>query len=161
MAQLHRELVINAPPEAVFALLAQPERLPEWTPGVIAVLITSSGPVGVGTTTETVMEAFGVRQTLVGRCTIFEPSRRLVVSNETTGGIKVGSVTIGKVQSTSSSELSPEGAGTRLRATLEYKLSAGMFSRLAEQLVGPKMKEDFEQSLKTLKRLLETAPPAG
>jgi ligand-binding SRPBCC domain-containing protein len=158
---LQREIVIGAPPEAVFAFLAQPERLPEWTPGVISVRRTSAGPIGVGATTETQVEAFGVRQTLVGRCMTFEPFRRLVVANESTGGIKVGSVTIGKVQSTSASELIPDGAGTRLRASLEYNLSAGFLTGLAEQLVGPKMQEDFEQSLRTLKRLLENAPPAG
>jgi carbon monoxide dehydrogenase subunit G len=158
---LQREIVIGAPPEAVFAFLAQPERLPEWTPGVISVRRTSPGPVGVGATTETQMEAFGVRQTLLGRCTAFEPARRMVVLNETASGIKVGSVTIGKVQLTSTSDLAPEGAGTRVRASLEYTLSAGFLTGLAEQMVGPKMQEDLEQSLQNLKRLLERAPAGG
>jgi uncharacterized protein YndB with AHSA1/START domain len=152
---LQREVLIGAPPEAVFAFLAQPERLPEWTPGVVSVRRTSTGPVGVGATTETLVEAFGVRQTLLGRCTAFEPARRLVVENETAGGIKVGSVSVGKVQSTSTSVLTPEGVGTRLQATLEYSLAAGFFTGLAEQIMGPKMQSDFEQSLQTLKRLLE------
>jgi uncharacterized protein YndB with AHSA1/START domain len=158
---LQREIVIGAPPEAVFAFLAQPERLPEWTPGVVSVRRTSTGPIGVGATTEAQVEAFGVRQTLLGRCTAFEPGRRLVVANETASGIKVGSVTIGKVTSTSASELIPEGAGTRLRASLEYGISAGFMTGLAEKVIGPKMQEDFEQSLRTLKRLLEHAPPGG
>jgi uncharacterized protein YndB with AHSA1/START domain len=156
VGRLQQEIVIGAPPEAVFAFLAQPERLPEWTPGVVSVRRTSAGPVGVGATTETLVEAFGVRQTLLGRCTAFEPSRRLVVQNETASGIKVGSVSVGKIQSTSTSELMPDGAGTRVRASLEYTVAAGFFTGLAEQIMGPKMQADFEQSLQTLKRLLES-----
>jgi carbon monoxide dehydrogenase subunit G len=96
MPRLQRDIVIGARPEAVFALLSQPERLPEWTPGVLSVMRTSPGPVGVGSTTETVVEAFGVRQTLLGRCTAFEVPRRLVVENITASGITVGGVSIGR-----------------------------------------------------------------
>jgi uncharacterized protein YndB with AHSA1/START domain len=155
---MQREIVIGAPPEAVFAFLAQPERLPEWTPGVLAVRRTSDGPVGVGATTETLVEAFGVRQRLLGRCTRFEAPRWLIVENETAGGIKIGGVSIGKVRSTSASELLPEGAGTRLRAMLEYTLEAGFLSGLAEQVAGPRMQADFDQSLENLKRVLEGDP---
>ena len=109
MPRLQRDIVIGARPEAVFAFLSQPERLPEWTPGVLSVKRTSSGPVGVGSTTETVVEAFGVRQTLLGRCTAFEVPRRLVVENITASGITVGGVSIGKISTISASELSAEG----------------------------------------------------
>ncbi|HZO24674.1 MAG TPA: SRPBCC family protein [Chloroflexota bacterium] len=160
MGRLHREIVINAPPEAVFAFLAQPERLPEWTPGVISVRRTSDGPTGVNTTTETVVEAFGVRQTLLGRCLVFEPPRRLAVHNVTASGISIGGVSIGQVSTTSASELLPEGTGTRLRAALDYTLSAGILTSLAERVAGPQMQADFDRSLQNLKRLLES-PPAG
>jgi hypothetical protein len=62
------------------------------------------------------------------------------------------------VQSTSTSVLTPDGVGTRLQATLEYSLAAGFFTGLAEQIMGPKTQSDFEQSLQTLKRLLEGQP---
>jgi ligand-binding SRPBCC domain-containing protein len=152
---LQRELVIDAPPEAVFAYLAEPERLPEWTPGVLGVRRTTVGPVGVGSTTEALVEAFGVRQTLLGRCVVFEPSRQLVVENVTAGGITIGGVGIRKVSTTSTSELLPEGSGTRLRASLEYALDAGFLSGLAEQVAGPRMRSDFEASLLNLKRVLD------
>lgn len=155
MGRLQREIVIGAPPEAVFAYLSQPERLPEWTPGVLAVRRTSAGPVGVGTTTEALVEAFGVRQTLLGRCTVFEPPRRLVVENVTASGITVGGVSIGKVSTTSASELLSEGTGTRLRASLDYTLAAGFLTGLAERVAGPQMQADFDRSLQNLKRLLD------
>jgi len=159
--RLQREIVIDAPPEAVFAFLAQPERMPEWTPGVQSVKLTSAGPIGVGSTTETIVEVMGVKQTLVGRCTTFEPPHRFVVENATARGFSVGGVSVGRVQSTSTSELAPEGAGTRLHARLEYTVSAGFVTGLAESLIAPRMKADFEQSIQTLKRLLEARPAAG
>jgi carbon monoxide dehydrogenase subunit G len=161
MGRLQREIVIDAPPEAVFAYLAQPERLPEWTPGVISVKRTSDGPVGVGTTTEAVVEAFGIRQTLLGRCLVFEAPRRLAVHNVTASGITIGGVSIGQVSTTSASELLPEGDGTRLRAALDYQLSAGFLTSLAEKVAGPQMQADFDRSLQNLKRLLENRPASG
>ena len=160
MPRLQRDIVIGVPPEAVFAFLAQPERLPEWTPGVIAVKHTSPGPVGAGSTTETVVEAFGVRQTLLGRCTAFEAPRRLVVENVTASSITVSGVSIGKISTISTSELTAEGTGTRVRASMEYTLSAGFLTGLAERIAGPQMQADFDRSLQNLKRLLE-ASPAG
>jgi uncharacterized protein YndB with AHSA1/START domain len=161
MGRLQREIVIGAPPEAVFAYLAQPERLPEWTPGVISVRRTSDGPVGLGTTTEAVVEAFGIRQTLLGRCIAYEAPRRLAVQNVTASGITVGGVSIGQVSTVSASELLPEGDGTRLRALLEYTLSAGFLTSLAEKVAGPQMQADFDRSLQNLKRLLESRPESG
>ena len=81
--------------------------------------------------------------------------------NETAGGISVGGVTIGKVSSTSASELLPEGTGTRLRASFEFKLSAGLLTSLAESVAGPTMVRDFDQSLKNLKQLLERPASSG
>ena len=161
MPRLQREIVIGAPPEAVFAYLAQPERLPDWTPGVISVKRTSDGPVGVGTTTEATVEAFGIRQTLLGRCTVFDPPRRLIVENVTARGFNIAGMQIGQVSTTSASELLAEGAGTRMRASLEYAVSAGFLSRMAEAAVRSQMETDFDRSLLNLKRLLENAPSGG
>jgi ligand-binding SRPBCC domain-containing protein len=156
MPVFKQDIVIDAPPETVFAFLAQPERLPEWTPGVLRVRRTSPGPIGVGSTTEALVEAFGVGQVLlVGCCTAFEAPRRLAVQNETTQPINLGPVVVRKVTSTSSSVLVPEGAGTRLVASLEYTISAGMLTGLAEGIAGPQMRGDFNRSLENLKRLLE------
>jgi hypothetical protein len=44
---------------------------------------------------------------------------------------------------------------------MEYSLSAGLFTGLAEQAIGPRMRADFEQSLQNLKRLLEAQPVGG
>src|SRR6266536_2133566 len=156
VGRFQREIMIAASPEAVFGYLAEPERIADWTPGVVSVRRTTPGPIGAGSATETVVDVFGTRQTLLGRCVGFEPSRWLAVENRTVGGIKIGAVTLGGISTVSMSELIPEGTGTRLRATLEYTLDVVAFLRgMAEAVAGPKMQADFELSLRNLQRVFE------
>ena len=148
MARLEREIVIAAPPERVFAYLAQPARTPEWSPNVQSVRLTSEGPIGVGSTTESVVKALGTTQRAVGRCTVFDPPRRLVIESQTNLGAK----TVNETQ------LVPDGEGTRLRAKLDYTLPGGA---LGGGLLGgflgvdKQIRKDFEQSLARLKAVLE------
>ena len=140
--------MIAAPPEQVFAYLAQPERTPEWSPNVQSVRLTSEGPIGVGTTTETVVRALGTTQRAVGRCTVFDPPRRLVIESRT----NLGATTINETL------LLAEGSGTRLRAKLDYTLPGGA---LGGGLLGgflgvdKQIQKDFTQSLARLKAILE------
>lgn len=162
MGRLQREIIVAAPPEAVFAYLAEPERIGEWTPGVLAVRRTSSGPVGVGSTTEMDVEVFGMRQTFLGRCVTFEPPRRLAVENRMAGGLNVSGVSIGGITMVSATDLVPEGNGTRLRTAMDYTIKVPPILRgMAEAFAEPRMKADFEQSLANLKRVLDAQAKAG
>jgi uncharacterized protein YndB with AHSA1/START domain len=162
MGRLQQEIVVAAPPEAVFAFLADPERLPEWSTGVLSVRRTSSGPVGVGSTSEIEVEAFGVRQTLIGRCLTYEPHRRLAVENRTARGVTVGAISVGGVVMVSATELVPESTGTRLRTALDYTIQVPPFVRpMAEAFAEPRIRADFEQSLRNLKRVLDGQPGSG
>jgi uncharacterized protein YndB with AHSA1/START domain len=162
MGRLQQEIVVAAPPEAVFAYLAEPERLGDWTPGVLAVRRTSSGPVGVGSTTEMDVEVFGVRQTFLGQCIAFDPHRRLAVENRTSGGVTIGGISIGGVTMVSATDLAPEGTGTRLRTVLDYTIKVPPLLRgVAETFAEPRMKADFEQSLRNLKRVLDERANTG
>ena len=148
MARLEQEVFVDAPPERVFAVLAQPERTPEWWPSVIAVRRTSPGQIGLGSTTESTMTALGRRQRAVGRCTVFDPPRRLTVETRTELGAR----------SISDSELAAEGAGTRLRATLIYRLPGGIFGRFFDDVVVQRQtRQEFEEALLRLKQLIEAA----
>ena len=146
MARLQMELFIDAPPERVFALLAEPERTPEWSTNVASIRRTSEGPVGVGSTTEAVVKALGTRQRAIGRCTVFDPPRRIVIDSRTDLGAR----------SRSDSELQPEGGGTRLRATLEYSVPGGGVGKLLDKLVAERQtRREFEEALWRLKQILE------
>ncbi|MDP8925004.1 MAG: SRPBCC family protein [Chloroflexota bacterium] len=147
MAHLEREILIAQPPERVFAYLAQPERTPEWSPNVVSVRLTSDGPIGVGATTESVVKALGTTQRAVGRCTVFDPPRRLVIESRT----NLGATTVNETV------LIAEGVGTRLRAKLDYTLPGGA---LGGGLLGgflgvdKQIQRDFEQSLVRLGAVL-------
>ena len=146
MARLEQELFVNAPPERVFELLAQPERTPEWSPNVVAIRRVGDEPIGVGATTEALVKALGTRQRAIGRCTVFDPPYRIVIESRTELGAR----------SRSDSQLTPEGSGTRLRATLEYVVPGGGLGRLFDRLVAERQtREDFEQALRRLKQLAE------
>ena len=146
VARLERDLFVEAPPERVFELLAQPERTPEWSPNVVAIRRVGDGPIGVGSTTRALIKALGTQQRAIGRCTVFDPPRRIVIESRTDLGAR----------SRSDSQLVPEGSGTRLRATLEYVVPGGGLGQLFDKLVAERQtREDFEQALLRLKRLLE------
>ncbi len=151
MARLEHELFIDAPPERVFRLLAQPERTPEWSPSVVSVRRTDAGPIGVGSTTESVVRVLGTSQRARGRCTVFDPPRRLAIQSLTNLGAK----------SLSDTELIPEGSGTRLRARLEYSVPGGGLGKLLNKLVAEdQIRQEFEQGLRRFKAMAETeAPP--
>jgi len=149
MARLEREIVIAAPPERVFAYLAQPERTPEWSPNVLSVRRTNDGPIGVGATTETVVKAIGTTQKALGRCTVFDPPHRVVIESRT----NLGATTVNETV------LAPDGKGTRLRAKLDYTLPGGAFGGgLLGGFLGidKQIQKDFVQSLARLKAILET-----
>ncbi len=152
MARLEREIVIAVPPERVFAYLAQPERTPEWSPNVQSVRLTSEGPIGVGATTESVVKALGTTQRAIGRCTAFDPPRRLVIESQT----NLGATTVNETM------LIAEGTGTRLRAKLDYTLPGGALGGKMGTVFGVdrQVKRDFEQSLARLKVVLESGGDA-
>ena len=146
MPRLEQELLIDAPPERVFALLSQPERTPEWSPSVVSVRRLDSGPLGVGSTTESVVKILGTSQRAKGRCVVFDPPRRLAIQSLTNLGAR----------SLSDTELVPEGSGTRLRAKLEYTVPGGGLGKLLNKLVAAdQIRGEFEQGLRRFKAMAE------
>ena len=152
MARLQHELFINAPPERVFAVLAEPERTLEYSPNVLAIRRTSEGPIGVGSTTDVVVKALGVEQHAVGRCMLFDPPRRLVIDSQTRLGAR----------SRSDTQLIPERGGTLLRASLEYVVPGGGVGKLLDRLVAERQtRQYFELGLARLKQLVEAEAVTG
>jgi uncharacterized protein YndB with AHSA1/START domain len=146
MTRLHQELFVDAPPERVFAILAAPERTPEWMPSVLEMRREGPGPITVGSTTKSVVKVLGTRQRAIGTCVLFEPPKRLVIDSRTERGGK----------SRTDTELAPEGAGTRVTVTLDYVVPGGGLGKLLDKLVAERqIREEFEAGLKALKRIAE------
>ncbi len=149
MPSLQEQIVIAAPAERVFRLLAQPERGPEWTPNLTSVERTSEIDGGPGLETAIVANVGGLSSRGVGRCLAWDPPRRLVLESS----LEVG------VTSTTTFELSPQGAGTRLTARVDYTLPPKGLGKLVGGLLGDTLaRRDLRKALANLKRIVESEP---
>jgi uncharacterized protein YndB with AHSA1/START domain len=147
MTRLRQELFVDAPPERVFAIVAAPERTPEWMPSVLEMHREGAGPIAVGSKTRSVVKVLGTRQRAIGTCVHFDPPKRLVIDSQTDRGGK----------SRTDTELAPEGAGSRVTVTLDYVVPGGGLGKLLDKLVAERqIREDFEAGLAALKRLAES-----
>jgi carbon monoxide dehydrogenase subunit G len=118
----HASIVIPAPIEAVWAVVADPGRDPEWRgPWVTEVVQLTDGPLTVGTRYET--RYVRGRSPSRTEITAHEPPRRLGWQQVGTGG--------GTVSSSGQYALEPAGEGTRMSVEIH-----GEFAGLA-RFAGP------------------------
>lgn len=75
--RIESTVLINRPPEEVFALALDFEKAPMWDPDTDSVVRTSQGPVGVGTTFVVEQEVRGKRRKSTMRLTGIEANRRI------------------------------------------------------------------------------------
>ena len=145
MARFERSILIDAPPERVFALLCDVERTPKWWVNVDLIRQTSTGLIGVGATTESVARALGMCETVRGRFVEHDPPRRLGIESWGERGTR----------SWLECDLQLEEGGTRLRVIMEYRLPGGGIGKLLDRASEGQMRRDFDLSLRKLRDLLE------
>ena len=130
MTKIENSVVIKRPIEEVFAFMANPENTPLWAGVVREVKLTSEGPIGVGTTYNTVIDLMGRRIESKNEVTEYEPNSKS--STKTTSGPMPleTSMTLkaveGGTEVTNSAKL--EGAGV-------FKLAEPIFARMANRQV--------------------------
>src|SRR5213596_1744349 len=85
--QIERSIVINAPTEAVWQILADSRLLPEWVPAVDEVTDCSAEGQGVGEVRHCNATLAGKSGQMVERCVEFAPTTRIayVVDDESFG----------------------------------------------------------------------------
>jgi uncharacterized protein YndB with AHSA1/START domain len=145
MAHVEKSIVIQAPPEKVFARIEDNESYPEWWPNMIEQKRDKPGPLEIGSRSKYKYNMLGA--TLVGEVIleVYEPPQRVAV--RTTGG----------ANGTFDWRFRPEGSGTRLDVVVDYTLPGSFLGKLADKLVVEKRNEaDLEEGLKKLKALLES-----
>ncbi len=113
MQRVERTARIPAPPQDVFAYLADLDNIPQWQAGVTGVRRTSPGPVQAGATAEVVREVMGkpiVAPLLVSG---YQPPHRLEIRSEVSG-----------VRALAMLELAPaDGGQTVVRFAMEIRAS--------------------------------------
>jgi len=140
----HRSLTvaIDAPPERLYALLVDADRLPEWMLGLKRVTI--SGPLDRPGSEATLK--FGGPFTVTSRVVDTTPGARHEVRAREMGGL---------VSCTTTTHLEPDGAGTRLRVDFDYFVAGGPIGRLIEGMVGNEMVGRAGREYARLKSLAE------
>lgn len=147
MPSLQEQVLIAAPPDRVFGLLARPERGPEWTPNLLRVERISQIEAGPGLETALLVNVGGRPSRGLGRCVAWAPPYHLVLESS----LEIG------VSSITTFELAQHGPGTRLVARVEYTLPPKGLGKLVGGLLGDTLaRRDLRKALANLKALVES-----
>ena len=142
MARAEASLVINCPVDKVFAYLADIPRGTEWQSELVEVQLTSSGPVGVGTTIREVRRFLGQNLETAFTITEYEPDCRL--GFESTSGL---------IPMRAFYSLEGTGDGAKVTLAVEAELT-GVF-KMTEPLVVNSAKRQMDADIARLKEILE------
>jgi uncharacterized membrane protein len=136
-------ITIDRPVEEVFAVLSNPEITPTWSSLAVEETVTSTGPIGVGTTYRAVGVVFGRRVVNENEVTEFEPNRMWTVR-----------VLTGPMRTGASMAFEPVERGTHI--TMRITMEPAGLLRLAAPLLVRLGRRQFQRDLEHLKRLMET-----
>jgi uncharacterized protein YndB with AHSA1/START domain len=143
MRRVEASQTISAPPETVFAFVADLANLPRWQSGIVSAEQTSPDPVGVGSTAHVIRELLGQRLAVDLSVTDYQPGRRLALASAASG-----------IGVTAALELEPATAGTLIRFAMEIR-AQNMFMAPFEAAVAGAAASDLATSLEQLKAALE------
>jgi carbon monoxide dehydrogenase subunit G len=148
MPTITQSVTVNRPVEEVWDYISNFENTTRWSRGVLEARQTSGGPLGVGSTLQTVVKAFGRRRTADYLVTEYEPGHAFAFE-----------VSSGPMASRARYSVEPAGAGTRLTASGEAEVR-GLYRLLAPIIVRT-VKKHSAADLANLKRILEASVTAN
>ena len=134
---------IPAPPEQVFAYLADLDNVADWQGGVTAARRTSDGPMGVGSTAIVTRQLMGQRLEAPLTVNAFEPPRRIGIGSEVSGV---------KAQATLDLAAADEGRATDLAFSMEIRGSG--LTAFMEPMIASAAGGDLAASLERLRSAL-------
>ena len=146
MLTIHKSIDIDAPAERVFAILADPERLPEYAPGVTSVENIRQTEQHLGDSFRATYAVLGLHFTMSCTVTEHEPPTKSTTRFE--GGMK----------GTWTWRLSPRGKSTCLTTEMEYEMAGGILGKAMNAVLVERMNEkNAERMLENLKLVSEAA----
>jgi uncharacterized membrane protein len=150
MGHLRLREHINAPIDHVWEITASCERLPEWNVNIIEV----KGCPGR-------LDRVGAQFTTVGRVL----GRKIEGTQETTRADKPHTYALklsgaGGLKATLDQTFTEAGGGTDTTIDVEYDLPMGLFTGIAEKLIGGSVERDLRHSMENFKALCESTIPA-
>jgi len=136
--------VVDAGPDAVFAIIADVPRKHEWVSEVVASRLTSDGPLGPGTTFEDTVRFLGRTSVVPTAFTEFDPPRKIVYRH-------LG----GPIRAELRYAMAPVDAGTELTVSIDAELP-GYLRPLTPILRGV-MSRQMAGNFTALKRMVRRA----
>ena len=143
MARVENSVVINRPVEEVFAFMSDVEKAALYESGVEERVLTSEGPMGVGSTGRDISRFLGRRMEYTPEVIGYEPGKLLEMSTDM------------PFEMTIRYEFEDADGGTLARIRVQGEGSG--FYRLAAPLLARMVKRNVSSDLRTLKRLLESS----
>lgn len=146
MGVVRQSVQIDAPPERVWEVLVDAERLPEWNEELVAVE-DANGPLDHPGASYTQVFRAGGRD-VRGRFEVVaaQPLR----AREMRASLPMMSRAVGR------DTLEPRDGGTLLTVELEFELKGGALARLGEPLLVARMEKAFARNGENLRRLVES-----
>jgi uncharacterized protein YndB with AHSA1/START domain len=146
MAKAEEKITIAAPPERIFALLAQPQRAPEWVPHVEQVEQTSEVASGPGLEVQFTARTGDHDTSGTGKLLEWDPPWRLVLQTAADNGISGIAIF----------QLAPTDKGTQLTTSVEYEIAGKGVAGLAGGLLGGVVaRRQLRKALEFLKSQVE------
>ncbi len=151
MTEIRKSTDVNASPEDLFTLLADLDRLPDWSTITVATHDAPDQPLAKGNTFRQTLRIMG-RQ-LETDWTITELDRPRHVAYEAKGP---AGATLRMAQTVEAS-----GNGSRVSFEVDYELPGGAVGGLAAPVIERRNEREVEHSLHNLKELAEHASGDG
>jgi uncharacterized membrane protein len=140
-------VVIDAPIDRVWEVLADIPRQPEWMLEMKEVRMLTPGPTGVGSRGEATVRIFGISVTDPVTVTEFEPPTRFAIRHE------------GRFEGSGLITLEPGVDGATTIVRWEERLVPPVLPELGAAVQAPVLRQIFQEDLHRLKRLVETGSP--
>jgi uncharacterized protein YndB with AHSA1/START domain len=143
------DIDIDRSPQAVFSVVTDLERLPDWQPAIVRVEPLQDGPLRTGSRLKEVRQVRGKRLEQIVEIAALVPARRLEL-RIVEGPLPVhGDLTFSLT----------EGGGTRLHMHAYGRANGAL--RLLEPLLTLGLKREFRGQYRRLKELVEAEPAAS
>ena len=139
-------IFVRRPIQAVWAFLTDPEILPRWAPAWVGARLTSSGPIGAGTTFRGPRALPGLGVAWTGEVTEWDPPH---------GFGYVVNVLGARSEVRLALESTPDGTRVVRLAQRQPRLA----QRLASRVLGPLLIRHHQARDELLRRLLEADDP--
>jgi uncharacterized membrane protein len=137
-------VVIDAPIERVWAMLADIDRQPEWMTEMKSVRVLTPGPIGVGTECEAQVRILGITVTDPVTITAFDPPMHYAIRHD------------GAFKGTGTIELESGADLTTTIVRWKEQLSPPVLSHLGALAMTPALGAIFQADLARFKELVET-----